>query len=220
VNDERDPLDETLGEGLRGLAPSEFALDADRTLGELRPRLRQARARRRLALSTSVLGALVVVVGGAALLRHDPSSRLDVQGRPRPTVSTLGPSTSVEHRATTTTAPSRSNTTVPGPVVTAPTTPPTTPATSPTSSPTSSPTTIVPPAPVTKTYSSAGGRITVRFAGGRLTLVSKSPAVGYTAEVHTQQPDDVEVRFRSADREWRVRVRVENGKLRPEIEEH
>jgi hypothetical protein len=214
VNDERDPLDDTLADGLRALAPSEFTLDADRTLGGLRPRLKQARNRRRLAVSTSVLGALVVVVAGAAVLRPDSSSRINVSGRSHPTVSTLEPSTTIaRHPATTTSVPRRAPTTLPGPAVTAPTTPSTTPATTPN---TGAP----PPAPLTKTYTATGGRITIRFANGRLTLVSRTAAPGFTAEVHKQDPQDVEVRFDNGSHESRIRVRVENGQLRPEISEN
>jgi len=215
VNDERDPLDETLADGLRALAPAEFTLDADRTLGEMRPRLRQARTRHRLTVTTSVLGALVVVVGGAALLRSDPSGQLDVQGRPTPTVSSPAPSTTVGRSTTTTTLP-RSTTTVPQTVVTTP--PGATPTTSDTTPPTSR--TTPPPPPQTKTYTAQGGRITIRFANGRLTLVSSAPSPGFTSEVHKQDPDDVEVRFENGSHESRIRVRVTNGQLRPEVSEN
>jgi len=214
VNDERDPLDDTLAEGLRALAPSEFSLDADRTLDDLRPRLHRARTHRRLAVSTSVLGALVVVAGAAALLRHDPGSRVDVRGRPNPTVATLAPAsstTSTTHRNTTTSSVPRNAITVPAPAVTTPTAPPTTPGTTPAPAPA---------APQTKTYASTGGRITIRFANGRLTLAKVSPAPGYTTDLHKQAADDVEVRFHNASHESRIRVRVENGLLSPEISEN
>jgi hypothetical protein len=161
------------------------------------------------------LGALVVVAGAAALVRHDPSSRVDVRGRPNPTVATLAPAsstTSTTHRTATTSSVPRNATTVPTPVVTRPTAPPTTAGTTPAPPP--------PAAPQTKTYASTGGRVTIRFANGRLTLTKTSPAPGYTTDVHKQTADDVEVRFDNGSHESRIRVRVENGLLRPEISEN
>jgi hypothetical protein len=215
VNDEFDPLDDTLADGLRALAPSEFTLDADRTLGEMRPRLRRARNQRRLAVTTSVLGALVVVVGGATLVRSDPSGQVDVRGGSQPSVSAPGPSTTTRLPPTTTTVP-RNATTVPKPSATVPSGTPMTGNPTPTTPRTTPP----PAAPQTKTYAAQGGRVTIRFANGRLTLVSSVPAPGFAAEVHNRDPDDVEVRFDNGDHESRIRVRVVNGRLTPEISEN
>jgi hypothetical protein len=67
------------------------------------------------------------------------------------------------------------------------------------------------------TYHCDGGTITVRFSGGKLTLVSYRAALGYSAEVHNNDPDDVEVRFSGPD-ERRIRIRVEEGRLSEETE--
>jgi hypothetical protein len=77
------------------------------------------------------------------------------------------------------------------------------------------PTTTVAPSDL-HTYHSHGGTLTVRFSGGRLTIVSYAAAAGYTADVHRNDPDDVEVRFSGPD-DRRIRVRVEEGHLSPEI---
>jgi hypothetical protein len=51
-------------------------------------------------------------------------------------------------------------------------------------------------------------------------LVSTSPAAGYTAEVHDSGPGGVEVRFSHGDTEWRIRVELGGGGLVPEITQH
>ena len=71
--------------------------------------------------------------------------------------------------------------------------------------------------PSTNTYTSVGGNITVTFARGALTLDATKPAAGYQADVHTNKPDDVEVRFSNGTRESRIRIRIENGQVRTEI---
>ena len=233
--DDFDPLDdETLARGLNALAPSEFDLDADAALGTMRPALHRARFRRRLAMSSSALGVVVALAAGAAVLRQQPTSHVDIRSRTRPTVET--PTTTKSTKPTTSTSTSQPRV-VPPPTApqqfattTAPTTdnggtvPRSTP-TAPTTTPTthdghggSTPTTVA--APVTKTYSSTGGKVTIRFANGRLTLVSHSASPGYTTEVHTNKPDDIELRFSNGTAESRIRIQVDNGQLRPEITEN
>ena len=239
-----DPRDETLARGLSALAPSEFDLDADRTLGSMRPALQRARTRRRLAVSTSVLGVLVVLGAGAVVVQDQSESHVNIQGPTQTSVSTPSKtSTSVHPRVTTSTTS--------GPHDTTPTTTPAdhtsttrssggvtggTPGTTPRSTPASgstpdghgggnsgggnNQTTTTVAAPSTETYTSAGGRATVRFANGKLTLVSYTAAAGYTPEVHTNTADDVEVRFSNDTTEWRIRVRVQDGRVESEIKEN
>jgi hypothetical protein len=73
---------------------------------------------------------------------------------------------------------------------------------------------------VTQPYSSIGGSITVRLSGGQLQLLSVVEADGYDIERQIEKPDDVEVRFVSGDAESRIRVRIVDGQMSPEIEEH
>jgi hypothetical protein len=80
--------------------------------------------------------------------------------------------------------------------------------------------TTVPPAPEVHTYRSAGGSVTVRFAHGQLQLLGDSASGGYRASVESEQPDDIEIRFDSAQgqSQWRIRVRVDHdGHLTHEV---
>jgi cytoskeletal protein RodZ len=177
--------------------------------------MHRARARRRLAVSSGVVGALVVVLGAGALLAGQ-NSHLDVRGHP--TTLPASSSTSSTLETTTTHLPTGSSTTTP----TSPGTP-TTPSTDDrggTSLPGAGSTTTPPSAaPVTTTYTAIGGRVTITFARGALTLDSSTPTAGYQVEVHKQDPDDVEVRFSNGSRESRIRIRVQNGAVEKEIVE-
>jgi hypothetical protein len=82
------------------------------------------------------------------------------------------------------------------------------------------PSTPAPTSPTTaqpaKTYTEnvPGGTASVRFANGALTLLSYKANDGYTAEVATQKPDDIEVRFsKGSGQDSRIRFRVENGQV-------
>jgi hypothetical protein len=72
----------------------------------------------------------------------------------------------------------------------------------------------------TQAFSSVGGSIVVAVNGSSLSLVSTSPAAGYTAEVHDSGPGRVEVRFSNGGTEWRIRVELGGGGLVPEITQH
>ena len=60
----------------------------------------------------------------------------------------------------------------------------------------------------------------VHFENGQVSLVSNSPASGYTAEIHDNGPTRVEVRFNNGQTEWRIRVDVVNGELVDEVTQH
>jgi hypothetical protein len=225
VNDDpRDDLDRALSRGLSDLASG--GDNADAVLAVMRPKLRRARARYR---ATRVGGAAFVVllaIGGVALLApHGRSTKLDVTTNP-PTVApatTTVPAPRRHHAAPITT------TTQPIVTQTVPSRLPVTTITRPVSAP---PATVVPPiipkrgdhgpepvttttvpsSPQSLTYSVEGGRLTVRFANGRLTLVSYSADSQWTATVDTQESTDVEVHFVNGESESFIRVRVENGK--------
>ena len=80
--------------------------------------------------------------------------------------------------------------------------------------------TTVPRAPEVHAYGSAGGTVTVRLARGQLQLLDASAAGGYRASVENAQPDDIEVRFDSAQGQarWQIRVRVDHdGQLTHEV---
>ena len=239
-----DDVDRALAHGLSALAPE---VDGDETLAALRPRFRRARTRRRAARIGATFVALAVVGTAAALVAPSTKrSHVQVLAPPstRGTTGTTKSSTSV----TTTTRPGSSPspttpTTVSTPNASTPnpsggpsraTTNPTVPGgTVPDdghgggrgpsgggddAGPGS--TTTVPSASELHTYTSPGGRVTVRFSHGRLQLLRTSAADGYQASVPSRDPFDVEVRFdRSGDHgEWRIRVQVDHdGHLSPEI---
>jgi len=217
VNDDfRDPIDAAIAHDLKALAPGD--LDADAALGALRPALVRARARRRLAVTGGAIGAIALVLGVGGVLTGGHSSHVNVQQRSTTLPATAStPSTPTTRKPALTPTPTgQSVSTTPAPSVTSATSPApehhggtSTPAPGSTTKP---PTT---PPPSTHTYRSAGGSITITFAHGALTLDSYAPALGYRAEVHTNDPSDVEVRFSNANTEWRIRIRVENGRLQP-----
>ena len=236
-DDFRDPLDRALAAGLSAIAPDTDA--SETALAALRPGLHRARVRARAVRVTMIATAFVLSGSVAALAA--PSSRgghvrVAATTTVPPTAAATMPTTTVDgHRATTTTTlapagvlraahpPTPAPIRVPsGPVVTpagpgthpSPGGPPSVPP--PTVPPT---TTTVAPNPI-HTYESPGGTVTVRFGRGALTLVSAPPAPGYTVEIHDEQADEIEVRFHSLNGEWRIRVRVENGALVPEITQH
>jgi hypothetical protein len=74
-------------------------------------------------------------------------------------------------------------------------------------------------APEIRTFSAAGGTVTVALRGGNLSLSLATPNAGYAAEVHDSRSDRVEVRFDSGDHESRIEVRVEGGRLVPRVDE-
>ena len=84
----------------------------------------------------------------------------------------------------------------------------------PTSPPPTTPTTTAAPAPdpVTQTYSSAGGSITVRWDGVALSLLDVTPAAGFDSEVEDDRPDRIRVRFQG-DGDFRIEIRVEDGEI-------
>ena len=232
MNDDFDPRDETLAEGLRALAPAEFELDPGRALGSMRPAFHRARARRRLAVSSAALGVVAVFVVGAAMLRSEPASKLNIRQRSHASLPTLVQPSSTTLEPTTTEPPATSSTTLPRTPTTttrsqqqlpgsgsAPTstTPVSTRATAPRG--TGETTTTFPPSS-TKTYKAIGGHATITFANGRLTLVSYAPAAGYQPDLRTNTSSEIEIRFSNGKHESRIRIRVQDGALRPEISEN
>lgn len=151
-----------------------------------------------LAGSTPVLGA--------TLAPTSPPSLPATQG---PGTSTPAPLT-----ATIAIAPSPTAT----PPVPSPTSSPVvpTPTNAPTAAPTPSPTTSPAPDQV-QTYSVAeAGSVTLRLSGGSLTIVTISPAAGWTATIDEQSPPEID--FRSGDQRWRFSAQVEDGSIRTSVE--
>jgi hypothetical protein len=215
-----DAHDRELGRRFGSLA--EERDDTEAVLTGLRPRLRRARRQRRaatvlgIAATAAALVAAVGVLGGTSdrTITTPPASHSTVS-TPTPTSDTIGSGTDV---------PVATN---PDPADSAP------PAGSDDGSslsPTAgraddgaanaTGTTPTGDATLTRTYTSAGGSVTVTLTNGSVALVSSSPASGYVQSVHDDGPTRVEVRFTDPNGEWRIRVDVVDGSLVPQITQH
>jgi hypothetical protein len=210
----RDAVDDELAR--RFGASASPGADPDVVLDGMRPRLQRARTRRRASLASAVAGTALAAVllvlmlsgggGGVNSVRTPPASNGPIHTvPPAPSVTDAGGSpapegTGDEHEDS----------------VEAPSTAPD--AATPSSTPLAEPPTQ--PAASDSTYTSDGGSIVVHFADGAVSLVSSSPATGFTAEIHDNGPTRVEVRFNNGTIEWRIRVDVVNGALQPEITQH
>src|SRR5438105_3257495 len=156
-----EPLDDALGRSLRAAAPS--APDAGSSLEALRPQLARARRQRRGALAgvsgvaVAALATLVVVLAGGS---GRQSVHVPPATRQRDHVTTTVPS------IPTSTAPAF----VPIPQGTG-------------GAPGGGGGPASGAAPVTQSYSSPGGSITVRLSDGAVSLVSSQPAAGFTPEL-------------------------------------
>jgi hypothetical protein len=196
--------------------------DPDVVLDSMRPRLERARTRRRAAFTGAVATVAIAVVavsfalagGGGSSERTPPASHSTVP-RPGPSIPSTAPvgvttPTVDDHGAVT-------GTPVTPPVDTAPSTGA---AGTGSGDGTSAAPNTAPPLSEEHPYSSAGGSIVVLFSNGQVSLVSNTPAAGYSAEIHDNGPTRVEVRFNDGQTEWRIRVDVANGQLAPEVTQH
>jgi hypothetical protein len=200
--------------------------DPDLVLDSMRPRLERARTRRRAAMTGAVATLAVAVVavsfalsgGGESSVRTPPASHSTVP-RPDPSAPTTAPGgvttpTVDDHGGGT-------GTTIPQPADTGPSTGAagSGTGTSPGDGTPVTPTT-APPASEEQAYSSAGGSIVVLLSNGQVSLVSNTPAAGYSAEIDDNGPSRVEVRFTSGQTEWRIRIELDSGALTSEITQH
>jgi hypothetical protein len=220
MNDELHPdaIDDELSRRFGAGAPTDS--DPDVVLDTMRPRLQQARTRRRASFATAIAGVAVVVVvlafvlgsggGGDGSVRTPPASNA-----PRTTQPSVSTTTPAGGSATPDTAPENEREQEQS-VGTTPSVPDATPPTGP---PETTPT----PAPSVQHGSadSPGGSITYDFVDGRVSLTGSTPVPGYTVEVHDVGPTRIEVRFSNGQTEWRIRVDVDNGVLQPpEVTQH
>jgi len=70
-------------------------------------------------------------------------------------------------------------------------------------------------APVSTTYSTAGGTVTASCTGSTIRLVSASPSSGFTMQVADSGPEQVQVKFRSAAQEFEVQLGCVGGRPQP-----
>lgn len=75
----------------------------------------------------------------------------------------------------------------------------------------------VPSGPVTYQVAAAGS-VTVLFVNGQAQLGVVVPSPGWVIDETRSRTDEVEVRFSNGDDEARLRVRIDNGQVRVEIE--
>lgn len=73
--------------------------------------------------------------------------------------------------------------------------------------------------PIEQQFDSIGGSITVRLAGGVLSLVTSNPAGGFSIGSSSTSATRVEVRFTDGNHESRIRIDLVAGLLQPRIEE-
>jgi hypothetical protein len=69
------------------------------------------------------------------------------------------------------------------------------------------------------TTSLIGGTVTVRHSGSTVTLISAVPASGFTADVESGGPNQVEVEFKSGNHESKYHASISDGRLDVETEE-
>ena len=118
-------------------------------------------------------------------------------------VTDTGQPTTSDGGGTGSTAPGGVTPTTPGPT-TSVTTPPAS----------TNPPATDPPAPVTQTFTSGGGSITVRLQNGSLSLVGNpAPAAGYSYDVSKNGGTRVEVRFDNGTDTIDIRVDLVNGEM-------
>jgi hypothetical protein len=214
-----DAFDEELSRRFGEGAPADA--DPDVVLDAMRPRLQQARTRRRASFASAIAGVAVFVVvlafvlggggGGGGSVRTPPAS--NSPGTTTPTPSTPSTTAPAGGSATPDTVPDGEHEHAAATTPSVPdATPPTTPAET------------TPPIESTilqKWVPSDGGSITYDFVDGRISLTGVTAAPGYTSQVQDNSPTRIEVRFSNGQTEWRIRVDVDNGVLQePEITQH
>lgn len=73
--------------------------------------------------------------------------------------------------------------------------------------------------PHVSTYQLIGGQVTISASAGELRLVAAVPAGGFSAEIKSPGPNEVEVEFESSTHKSTFRARWDNGQLDIDIDE-
>lgn len=71
----------------------------------------------------------------------------------------------------------------------------------------------------TQTFSGAGGSITVRQDGDRLTVIAVNPNGGFHANADKQSGSRVEVTFKSDNHQTQISVKLSDGAMKPNVAE-
>lgn len=154
-------------------------------------------------------GVAAVVVAGAGV--SFVTSQVTDSSRPAPlsadqvreelgSAAVDGTSTST---STSTTLATSTSTTAPGGTTTVPTGSPTTVVSPNTTTPTTAPPPVG-PAPSTRTYDLVGGTATLRFSSAGVTVVSATPAPGFSVDVNESHDNGRRVEFESDSHRSRV----------------
>jgi hypothetical protein len=229
VNEHDDGLARVLGRSLDTIPVA----DSDAALARVTARSRVVRRRRLAVRAGAAIAAAAVVLAVWLGARPPGSTQVDTVDTPSiPTAPTTGTDGTSPSTPVTTGGPATTViTSVPASVPTtaspspAPSAPPasaeTPPAATTVAPPTAAPSTAPAPPPSSgpQTYGGLGGQVTVRVDAGNLVLVSVRPASGYTVAEQRARPDDVEVRFEGPAGRTRVRIRMEDGVVSPEVQE-
>ena len=232
-----EPFDDDLAVALRHRAPDlgTTALGTAHAHDAVLVRARGIRRRRAAIAGGATLAA--VIAGGVFLLNGNsddtlapataPSTSIAPDTSPAPSTTGVTPSvaspTSMAESVSSSTTDAASNTVAPATALESGQPTPTDAAASSTSSSSSSSssssTSLAPqgPAPFTKTYSSAGGSITVSWSGTALSLDAVNPAAGETSEIEDNSATRIRVRFRGTE-DARIEVRYENGQVTERID--
>jgi hypothetical protein len=229
VNEHDDDLARALGRSLDTIPVA----DPDGALARVTARSRVVRRRRMAVRAGAAVAAAVVVLAVWLGARPPGSTQVDtvdtpsIPTAPRTVTDGTSPGTPVSTGPSSTvvsSVPTSVPTTAPpssapsAPQASAGTIPSSAPAAAaPTAAPSSAPS--PPPSSGPQTYGGVGGQVTVRVDAGNLVLVSVQPAAGYTVAEQRARPDDVEVRFEGPAGRTRVRIRMNDGVVSPEVQE-
>jgi hypothetical protein len=63
------------------------------------------------------------------------------------------------------------------------------------------------------------GKLTIHIDNGTLTLVSTTPATGYTATTERNEPTDIRVQYVGGEGTFLVRVQVDNGQPKESVDD-
>ena len=213
--------DDELRDALKRAHPARN--EANPVLAANRARMVRARSRRRAAIG-SVTAAAFVVAGAAFFAANgaNDTDTIDVVAPPGTAIiaTTTAPARSLE--PTTSISPA---TTAPAgidqPTTTSPPAPPSTTVTTTTRATSTStlPSTTTATPGTRRTVTGRGGTITVTWTSSAITVVSITDEIGWTHSVQNKS-DDVEVDWRRSnpDDEAKIRVRLNDGELREEID--
>ncbi len=231
MNQHDDELTRALGRSLDTIPVG----DPDAALARVTARSRIVR-RRRAAVRAGAALAVAAVVGAVWLGARPPgSTQVDtvdspsIATTPSPGTDGTSPATPATTGPTSTVTTSVATTVPTSATPSSPVVSPSTPAvssggpapTAATVAPTAAPTTqSPPPSSGPQTYGGLGGQVTVRVDAGNLVLVSVRPSAGYAVAEQKAETDDIEVRFEGAAGRTRVRIRMQNGVVSPEVQEN